>query len=147
MLRPTQIEVTTTPAQPRWKVWLWSRASLLPRLLPFTRPLLTGGILGRCGRVYDLRFEGRPREAFALAMETVPECRKGTQATRPFFWLLLTHAAQLAESFEDQLAVLEALATTPGPGGSQEAAVLEEISRWPWRRGDAAEAVQIARDA
>ncbi|HEX4386113.1 MAG TPA: hypothetical protein VH083_24310, partial [Myxococcales bacterium] len=141
------IEVTTTPARPRWKRWLAACESLISRLLPFTRRWLAGAILDRCGRVYDLRSEGRPREAFALAIKTLPECLTGTPANRTFFWLLLTHAAQLVDSFEDQLEVLEALATTPGPGASQEAAVLEEISRWPWRRGDAVQAVQIARDA
>jgi hypothetical protein len=149
MMQPTRIEVTTTPRQPRLKRWAAAVVSFISRLLPFTRRWSAVAIMDRCGKVYDLRSEGRPREAFALAISTLPDCLAGPRAAsnRTFFWLLLTHAAQLVESFEDQLQVLESLASTPGPGGSQEAAVLEEISRWPWRRGDANHAVQIARDA
>ena len=148
-MQPTRIEVTKISRQPLWKRWLSAVASFGSRLLPFTRKWSAVAILDRCGRVYDLRSEGKQREAFALAISTIPDCLAGPKAAtnRTFFWLLLTHAAQLVDSFEDQLLVLESLATTPGPGGSQEAAVLEEISRWPWRRGDATQAVQIARDA
>ena len=146
-MEPTRIEVTTTRRRPRFQRWTAAVVSFLWRVFPSVRRC--AAILDRCGRVYDLRSEGKPREAFALAVQTIPDClaEPRAESKRTCFWLLLTHAAQLAESVEEQLQVLENLSRAPAPGAWREAAVLEEISRWPWRRGDATHAVQIARDA
>jgi hypothetical protein len=119
--------------------------------LPFARRWIAGTISNRYGRAGRLRDEGKRQEAFDLAVQTTRYCLGGTgfraAANRLFFWLLMTHASELVDCFEQQQQVLELLLRAPGPGGIQEATVLDEISRWSWRRGEAAQAVEVARTA
>jgi hypothetical protein len=135
----------------RWLPWMTKAVNLALWPLPFARRWIAGTISSRYGRVSRLRAEGKRSEAFDLAMRTIPYCSGGTgfraDMHRLFFWLLMTHAAELVDSLEQQEQVLQMLQRAPGPGKQQEAAVLEEVSRWPWRRGEGAKAVELARAA
>jgi hypothetical protein len=148
---PQQQHQGSPAERPRWFPYVAKAVDLALWPLPFARRWIAGTVSNRYGRIGKLREEGKLREAYDLAVRTIPHCL-GTSgwranANRLFFWLLLTHAAELVDTFEHQQQVLEFLPLAPGPGGAQEATVLEEISRWPWRRGEAAEAVKLARAA
>jgi hypothetical protein len=135
----------------RWPKRLTSALNLALRPLPFARRWIAGSVLDRLGRVERLRDEGNREEAFQLAVRTIPYClggagwRKGVN--RRLFWLLLTHAVELVDGFDQQRQVFELLLRPPGAGGAQEATVLEQVSRWYWRAGKNLQAIEVARAA
>ena len=121
------------------------------RGFPFLRRWLNETVSGRIGLVGRLRGEGKRREAFALAVRSAAEVleRKGYLAVMNGwnFWSFVASAADVAETSEERHHVLELIGRAPEPGGLYEASTLERVFRWRWSAGNAAGAVETAREA
>jgi len=123
----------------KYPIPAWLRfvtAVMRPLLWPF-RKWVWRTRVGRIGRVGWLEGEGRFREAFDLALESA------SLSLRP---LRTARCAGNLGAVEQQR-VIDLLASAPAPGGLARAEVLEQMSRWRWRDGDAAGAIDLARQA
>jgi len=152
----------------KYPVPAWTPLALiLMRVLlwpfPFARRRMGSTMAGRVGKVGRLESGEKFREAFDLAMETIPLCLKPhgrvffsrslgaslDQMNSWYWWFFLGRAARCARKLgpEERRRVIDVLPSAPEPGGKEQAMLFDEMSRWRWKENDATGAMELSKQA
>ncbi len=110
---------------------------------------------GRLGTIYSLLEKKQFAEAFRMSRDALARCettdRRGfwKEMAELFWWQLFECYARSATELgeEERQEVVARLARAPVPGGVCEARCLDTFSRWRWKAGDPAAAIDFARRA